>query len=356
MKIEAILAFLGSAAVCLLIVLTQKWHGRFSMDSAQGVQKFHCTPTPRIGGLGIVCGMLLGLAVLMANPNKSNDLGILKIIMIAGIPAFAFGLLEDLTKRVSVRARLLATIGSGLLAWAISGISLTSIQVVGIDALLSVKVISVLFTAFAIGGVANAINIIDGFNGLAAGVVMIMMLAFGGVALQVGDTGLAAACVAVMSGVAGFFLINWPKGKIFLGDGGSYFLGFAVAWIAVLLPERNPSVSPWASLLICAYPIIEVGFSFYRKTVREGYHPSQPDGVHFHMLINRRWTKKLFPNLEPCLQNAMTSPFLWLYTAVLGGLAVVFYQHQGALIVFLLLGIGLYLLTYRKLSRFRWWA
>lgn len=353
-RLDALIAAIASLLTCLFLVGTKKWHGAFSMDSSTGVQKFHTAPTPRIAGIALVVGVLAGYAFSSHSPAAAEKRQILSAILIAGMPAFIFGLLEDITKKVSVKTRLLATMASGLLGWGITGVSLTSVDIWGVDWLLGFTAVSVLFTAFAVGGVANAINIIDGFNGLTAGVALIMLAAFGLIARDVGDIPLAFTCLIIAGAVLGFFLVNWPFGKIFLGDGGAYFLGFTLAWIAILLPARNAQVSPWASLLICSYPIIEVGFSFVRKSLREGYHPSQPDGVHLHMLANKRWARKIYGEFSQTLQNGLTSPFLWLYAAIPCTAAVFSYQYTWLCAVLLVASTLVYLAMYSKLAFFRW--
>lgn len=353
-RLDALIAAIASLLTCLFLVGTKKWHGAFSMDSSTGVQKFHTAPTPRIAGIALVVGVLAGYAFSSHSPAAAEKRQILSAILMAGMPAFIFGLLEDITKKVSVKTRLLATMASGLLGWGITGVSLTSVDIWGVDWLLGFTAVSVLFTAFAVGGVANAINIIDGFNGLTAGVALIMLAAFGLIAREVGDIPLAFACLIIAGAVLGFFLVNWPFGKIFLGDGGAYFLGFTLAWIAILLPQRNAQVSPWASLLICSYPIIEVGFSFVRKSLREGYHPSQPDGVHLHMLANKRWARKIYGEFPQTLQNGLTSPFLWLYAAIPCTTAVFSYQYTWLCAVLLVASTLVYLAMYSKLAFFRW--
>lgn len=353
-RYDAFLAGLASLLTCVLLVSTKKWHGGLSMDTTDGLQKFHTNPTPRIGGIAIAVGVFVGYAASSHGVAAAEKRAILGAILLAGIPAFIFGLLEDVTKRVSVKIRLLATMASGVLGWGITGTSLTHVDIWGIDWLLSFTLISVVFTAFAVGGIANAINIIDGFNGLTAGTAVIMLAAFGFIARQVGDIPLAFTCLIIAGAVVGFFLVNWPAGKIFLGDGGAYFLGFTLGWIAVLLPERNTSISPWTSLLICSYPIIEVGFSFVRKTIREGYHPSQPDGVHLHMLANKRWAKKVFSGFSKPIQNGLTSPFLWMYAAVPCVMAVFTYQNKWLTASCFFISVVCYLAFYSKLAYFRW--
>ena len=355
LRFDAFIAALIAFLTCLFLVGTKKWHGAFSMDSSVGVQKMHTAPTPRIAGIALVAGVLAGYAASSQGIAAAEKRAILSTILIAGMPAFLFGLLEDVTKKVSVRTRLLATMASGILGWGITGTSLTSVDVWGIDWLLGFTVVSVIFTAFAVGGVANSINIIDGFNGLTAGVALIMLAAFGFIARQVGDIPLAFSCLIIGGSVLGFFLVNWPHGKIFLGDGGAYFLGFTLAWIAILLPERNSSVSPWASLLICSYPIIEVVFSIYRrKFLRTNCDATQPDAVHLHSLANKRWIRKKFSNQKKSTQNGLTSPVLWAYASISGISSIFFYQSSWqCLIATVVIGI-VYLSIYNKLAFFKW--
>ena len=338
----------GSFAVCLLIVLTRHWHGHLSLDEAKGVQKFHVEPTPRIGGVAILLG---GLAGWMFAPSKVDD--VLGVMWLAGLPAFIFGLAEDLTRRVGVRERLLATMASGILAWWLTDISLTRLDLWGLDRLLRWTPFSVIFTAFAVGGITNAFNIIDGFNGLAAGVMLVCLSAFGLTAFLAGDPVMAKVCF-VMGGVtAGFLLMNFPWGKIFLGDGGAYLLGFWVAWIAVLIPMRNPEVSPWSSLLICAYPIVEVLISILRRrTRRQRISPGAPDRLHLHSLVKSRIAKKKLSGWAPHIRNSAVSPPLWLLAAIPAGMAPWFRGDTWALIGALVLFLLLYLYCYRALIRF----
>ena len=354
LRLDAFAAGLTSLLVSVFLVLTAKWHGLYSMDSTQGVQKFHNQPTPRIGGIAITLAVLVGLAISSQEPIAAAKRAILMGIILAGVPAFVFGLLEDLTKKVSVRARLVATVISGFIGWGITGVSIQSVGIPAVDWLLGFTICSVLLTGFAVGGLANAVNMIDGFHGLAAGCVLIMLTAFGVIARQVGDIPLAFSCLVLAGAVGGFLLVNWPFGKIFLGDGGAYFVGFAVGWVAVLLPHRNAAVSPWVSLLVCAYPVLEVLFSFARKTRRHGHHPSQPDRVHLHMLIHRRIVKVRLQQLPTDLHNGFTSPFCWVIASVPAFVAVQFYGSSYALAVsFVLCAFG-YAVLYKRLVRFRW--
>ena len=347
------IAFTITLLASLALVLTQRWHGRFSLDGAVGVQKMHTQPTPRVGGVAIVLGLTAAYSLAAQDVQA-----ILGPMLLAGIPAFAAGLLEDVTKKVGVLPRLLTTMLSGVLAWYLTGIAMQNTGVPPLDWLLAYLPLAVVFTAFAVGGVANAVNIIDGFNGLAAGTVAILLGAMGVMALQLGDAPLASVCFAVAAVALGFGAINWPLGKLFLGDGGAYLLGFIVGWLAVLLPMRHPEINAWATLLVCAYPVLEVAFSVRRRRKREGHHPGQPDKAHLHHFIHRRLLPLLLPKLAASsgavLRNGFTSPFCWLYAALPATWAVLFAQNTPLLMLGLVLFTLVYSALYARLTQFGW--
>jgi UDP-N-acetylmuramyl pentapeptide phosphotransferase/UDP-N-acetylglucosamine-1-phosphate transferase len=303
-------ALFVSLGVSVLLVLTKRWHGAFSMDHTEGIQKFHMVPTPRIGGIAIFAGVFAGWFLA-----SQAERAVLSPLLVASIPAFAFGLLEDVTKRVGVTARLLATMSSGVLACIITNIAINRADIPLLDDLLIFWPFAVLFTAFAVGGIANAINIIDGFNGLSSGSVVIMLASLGWIANSQGDSVLAANCILLGAAVIGFWLVNFPFGKLFLGDGGAYFVGFALAWLALSLPMRNPGVSPWFVMLAIAYPVIEVLYSVWRR-FRYGNSAGAPDNLHLHSVIK---TQLIMPRLEKWpahLRNSAVSPIIWIFVAL----------------------------------------
>ncbi len=353
--LSAYVAAVSSLLIALVLVLTNKWHGRFSADGLDGVQKMHTVPTPRIGGVAILGGVSLGY--LFAHPAGQT---ILMMLLLAGIPAFAFGLAEDLTKRVGVLARLLATMASGVLGWWLTGVSVTSTDVPILDSLVAIPLLSVLFTAFAVGGMANAVNIVDGFNGLAGGFLVIAFTGISMIAWQTGDVNLSLTCLCLVGAFAGFWFVNWPWGKIFLGDGGSYFGGFALAWSCVLLVERNPSVTPVAMVLVCVHPVTEVLFSIYRRRLH-GSHPGHPDRLHLHSLLMRRVVRptlsRIWPEGSP-LTKSMQNPFTGALLALLSVPPVVLAfalnkQVAASAIALVVVMLG-YVALYARLVRFHW--
>ena len=344
----AVWGMLASFALCVLLVLTKHWHGVFTLDSTQGIQKFHTAPTPRIGGVPIV----LGLAAAW-HQTPAEVQALLAPTLLASLPAFVFGLAEDITKHVGVLPRLLATMASGLLAFWITGESLSRVDVWGMDWLLQFSVFSVLFTAFAVGGVANAINIIDGFNGLASTASTLAFLGYALIAWQLGDHALAGVALLLGACVWGFFWVNWPLGKIFLGDGGSYFIGFALAWVAVILIERNPGVSAFAALLVCVHPVTEVLFSIYRRKIKKT-NPGHADRLHFHSLIKQRYVRRWFPHLSGDTRNSLTGVLVGAMTLTAVAIAnLTFSSIWLSIAAFVVLGLG-YVAIYGRMVRYRW--
>lgn len=336
----------ASFAVAQGLVMTAGSHGRFTMDLPGEVQKVHGRPTPRIGGIGIYLALTLALA-LVSDPEVAH---ILRTLVIAGAPALVIGLLEDITKRIGVFARLAVTAVSGVAACWVGNLALNRLDLPIVDPLLAYAPAAVVFTAFAVAGVANAINIIDGFNGLASGTTAIALGALAAIASHVGDTPLAIVAMVLAAAIAGFWLVNFPWGKLFLGDGGAYFAGFSLAWIAVLLPMRNSEVSPWASLLVCAYPVIEALYSAARRWLA-GQSPGLPDRRHLHSMISSRIVQRHLRGVDPTLQNSAVSVLMWGCAAFPALLGVTFYGRTSVLIVCALCSLVLYHLLYRQVAR-----
>jgi len=326
------LTSLVSLVLAQALVLSASKHGHLTMDLPSGVQKFHFDPTPRVGGIAIYVALVAAWVLLPGSEERK----LLSTVVLAGMPALLVGLAEDVTKRVSVRTRLLVTMGSGGLAALLAGVGLTRVDIPPADVLLAIWPLAVLFTAFAVGGVANAFNIIDGFHGLSSGTLIISSLALAAIAQSVGDTPLALVAIALAAAVGGFWLVNFPWGKLFLGDGGAYFSGFALAWLSVELLARHPQVSPWASVLLCGYPTIEVVYSIFRRR-RQRQSPGQADRFHLHSLVCTQIVQPRLTHLRPNLRNAAVSVVMWI-CAVVPVVPAMLFPTQGDLLLGVLAG------------------
>lgn len=351
-------AALISCLVCGFIIWSERWHARFSHDAVQsGPQKFHATPVPRIAGVAIACAIGATLAGLNAADLLVTDsVQGFALLALSALPAFCGGLAEDLSKKVGVLARLLLTMAAGGLASVLVGATLTNLDVPGLDHLLQYwPLFAIALTAFAVGGIANAINIIDGYNGLAGGYSIIVLLMLAWVSAQIGDQVVLLASLTMIGAISGFLLWNWPGGRIFLGDGGAYLLGFWLAELSILLVVRNPQVSPWFPMVLMAYPVFETFFSFYRKKILRNSSPGQPDGLHLHMLIYKRLARAVGsrdPD-ETTSRNSRVALYVWVGTALFIGPSIFFWQNTIALMVIALCFCLAYVWLYYRIVTFR---
>ncbi|MBT9550665.1 MAG: glycosyltransferase family 4 protein [Hydrogenophaga sp.] len=343
----ALSALIASLFFSMLIVLTGRWHGHLSFDSPIGVQRQHHVTTPRVGGIALWMGLFIGYLACIADHSLCASM------LLAGTPVFLVGLLEDVSKSVSVRTRLLVSMAGGVLGWWYTGYSLNHLHWPMLDTLLSSAVPAVLLTGFAVAGTTHAVNIIDGFNGMAAGTVLITTSAFLLLAWDGGDQELVMACVVFMGALFGFLVVNWPSGKLFLGDSGAYLAGSSLGWLAVLLNARLPDISAWALLLICAYPVQEVLFSIWRRRARQK-HWGHPDRLHLHSLVGRRLVRAHMPIASPTVRNSITGLIMLTANLLPVSWALAWPNHNGALLTGLLFSALLYQLFYHRLTRFRW--
>ena len=347
-----LIAFIGSLVSSLVIIRCRHLHAHLTNDSdLSGPQKFHKIIVPRIGGLGIAIGVSMAIFYrLESSPNPTFEL----MILICAIPAFGSGLIEDLTKKVSVKTRLFFTGISGLLAVNYLGASITKLDIPGLDWLLTFPTIGTLFTIFCVMGLSNAYNIIDGFHGLASMVAMITLLAIAYMNFLMGDLLYLSLSFIMIGACLGFFIINYPRGLIFLGDGGSYLIGFWIAILSILLIARNPNVSPWFALLINAYPIVETLFTIYRRKVQQRKNLGEPDGIHFHSLIYRRVLQAYNTEAPHTFSaNAKTSPYLWILSGLPNIAGLLWWQSTAGLILCTVLFVILYIWLYRSIVHFK---
>lgn len=346
------ISFFTSFLCTFLILKYQKYHIKYTVDKIQdSAQKIHTQIIPRIGGISIFLGALIGLLFLV---NYSNTKTYGLTILLSSSTCFLIGLLEDIKKNISIRIRLFFTLAAAAVAIYILEMTVDRIDITILQPIFSSYEFQVLFTLFCIVGLSNAYNIIDGLNGLSSMIAIVSLAGLSYVCLAVGDYDLLRINAIICAATIGFFFINYPMGLIFLGDGGAYLLGFLIATSSILLVQNNPSVSPWLPLLINIYPITETLFSIYRRIVHGKKNPLQPDGAHIHTLIYRRIIdRNNSNNFSPYYNNSKASPYLWALSASATIPALIFWNRTHILIFFVLLFISIYIWIYRRIIKFK---
>jgi UDP-GlcNAc:undecaprenyl-phosphate/decaprenyl-phosphate GlcNAc-1-phosphate transferase len=354
--IAVVLAWL----LCVLIVSRARKHAE-NYDSSLP-QRFHHGSVPRIGGLAVALASFvawIGAWVLTWVGALNNAPLLLQeslLWLLICLPVFAAGLIDDLTQKIGVRWRLLASMASAALACWLLGLSVPRLGIAGLDGFwMSMPWLGIALAFAGMAGLPHAMNIIDGYNGLAGMVAVMICSAIAYVALQQGDRVLAGYMVCVVGATLGFLFWNYPRGLIFAGDGGSYFWGIVIAVASISLVQKHPNVSPWFVMLLLIYPVWETIFSIYRKLMR-GQSPGSADSMHFHQLVYKRLVRGVFHDnatRQMLMRNNRTSPYLWAFAGLTVAPAVLFWYSTPALIFFCVLFIVTYVAAYLMIVRFK---
>lgn len=349
-----LVSFFVSALLTLLAIRAAKLYGAALDSDLTGVQKVHAHAVPRIGGVGIFLAVVItGMVTVWRAPAIGK--GVLLLLICSSV-AFFGGIVEDFTGRVSPARRLILTMCAAVMGYFLLDARIEHLD--WIDSIWSLNYmwLSLPLTVLAVAGIANAVNIIDGFNGLASVVTICMLLSLGYVALQVNDMFVLVAALMVAGATAGFLVWNYPAGLIFLGDGGAYFLGFMLGELSILLVMRNPQVSTWYAALLLIYPVFETLFSVYRRLFLRGKSPGMPDGIHLHSLIFRRlvlWAVGPRDARALTRRNSLTSPYLWLLSLMAVIPATLFWRHTWVLMLCCFLFVFSYVWLYARIVRFK---
>ena len=325
-------------------------------------QRFHAGSVPRVGGLALGAGMGLGWlaaalldpAVIQLNATIRGDVAF--GWGLALLPAVLGGLAEDLTQRLSARHRMALSLLGAAVAVLWLGLSVNRLGLPILDSPWAAwPLLGSLLALLAVAGLPHAFNLIDGYNGLAGFVALLVCMALVHVSLQVGDRQLAGMLICLVGATAGFLVWNYPRGLFFAGDGGAYLWGGVIAIASITLVQRHEEVSPWFPMLLLIYPVWETIFSIYRKLAR-GVSPGVADALQVHQLIYRRIVREVFHDDEArrmLMRNNRTSPYLWGFTILTVIPAVLFWRNTPVLMAFCALFVCTYVPAYLMIVRFK---
>lgn len=350
-----IVSFLVSVSTGLLMLRREYQYCRLFVDCGRSERhKIHRHVVPRLGGLAVFAGLVV--ALLSGWVTDLGEIGLLLPLLVAALPVYLVGLLEDLHRQVRPRVRLIAAFASAILGIVLAGALMVRLDLPIIDTWLLWTPFAVAMTVFAVGGVSNAFNIVDGLNGLAGGIAVLVLAALTYLSLHFQDVALANVGMITIGAVMGFLFWNYPSGQLFLGDAGAYLLGFLIAEMSLLLVLRHPEVSAWFPLALIVYPVWETVFSIYRRKVIRKLSAATADRLHMHTLLYKRLPYGISYRgvMGRCRQrNADATPYAWLL-ALLGVVpAVLFWDDPLRLQLAVLAFCLFYVWYYRRLVRFR---
>lgn len=358
MLLYILVSFLAAIVSVFFIRRYFRKHAQSYAEDAP--QRFHHGAIPRLGGTGIFLGWLLGLVVALVLDGglaaKASTLGSVLGIAVLVFVVVAVGTAEDYTQTVTPRWRLLLTAVAAIVAIYWLGLTVPRLDLAWVDSWwVQWPVLGVLLTFLGLIGLTHAFNLIDGYNGLAGTVAVLIGLSYAYVSFKVGDRELLIMSACMVAATLGFLFLNYPRGLIFAGDGGSYFWGFLLALIGILLVQRHAQVSAWYPLLLLIYPIWETVFSTYRKLAR-GQSPGMADALHLHQLVYHRVVRSVFYDDEAkalLSRNNRTTPYLIVFTTFAIVPATLFWNNTAVLLTVSVLFALFYCAAYILIVRFK---
>ena len=248
-----------------------------AMDNPDEARRIHDHPIPRMGGMAIFLGFLVSV-VLFAQITKP-----VQGILIGCVIIVAAGILDDI---ISLRwwVKLIAQLAAAVIAVA-HGVTIEGIMnpnVFATENTLLIGYLSIPVTVLWIVGVTNAVNLIDGLDGLACGVSAISSVTMLVVALMVAEPNVALLLAALAGGCLGFIPYNFNPAKIFMGDTGALLLGYVLATVSILGLFKFYAVMTFlVPVMALALPLFDTLFAIVRR-VAHGQSPMAPDRGHLH--------------------------------------------------------------------------
>ena len=324
--------FFVSFVLCFIIILSSGYgfSRRGEVDEA-AIQSAHSGFVPRVGGLAIYISILvlipfLSFGFIPLSVVFDLDAEKLTLLILSAAPVFAVGLAEDFGYDMSPKARLIASAVSGLIVIILFKVWLFKLGIPGVDQLLMFAPIGILFTIFATVGVVNAFNLIDGLNGLSSYVVVSVAFSISMISFQAGNTQTAVFLILIVSAVLGFMTLNFPMGKIFLGDGGAYVLGHLLVWSSIILIKNASEVSAFSILLVFFWPVADTGLAIWRRW-RLGNPADRPDRLHFHQLTMRFLEIRFFGRDRREISNPLATLILIPFISAPQVVGVLFWNN-----------------------------
>jgi len=339
---------LGAILTCILTPLIRYLAlQKGFVDCPQRARKVHQQVTPRLGGAAILLSFLAviciaGFSVPVVRELMWGNNPILGCILLGSLGIFTIGFLDDLA-RLAPKTKLTGEfVIAGLVVWA-ANLSFTEIQFLGLGSISIPVWLGIGLATFWIVGMANAVNLIDGLDGLASGITLAGLVAVSVVGYLGGISSVTWMSTLLIGCLLGFLVYNSRPASIFLGDCGSLTLGYLAGCLTLLASLREGGVLDGIfPVLAFALPILDCIFAIFRRIMR-GRSPFSPDMEHFH---HRLMAKGLSHGKAVLAMWAMAG------SCSLVAIAAAFGKGDQLFAVFVFFGMGGFILL-RYLGYFR---
>lgn len=315
-------AILSVTAICLSLLLVWQavpWVIALGMRrkwvDTPDARKVHRRPMVRVGGLAIAMGAIVASILTLAIGTTTHSFGSPEGstwgawgVLVGGFGFFAIGFADDLLQLPPL-PRLLLQMAFAAIAW-FMGVRVDYLPMPYFGAV-STGLLSLPITLIWLAGTANALNWFDGLDGLAAGTGTLGALLLAFVAWHQGNFAAVCLALALAGATIGFLKFNLPPAKLFMGDGGSYLIGFTLAAISAIGTMQTPSFrSAILPFVILGVPLVDMTLVMLNR-VRQGKSPLYPDRSHFH--------HRLLDNGCPPM---FTTGFIWACSGWVGSWAI----------------------------------
>ena len=329
------------------------WYGRVIALvplNRRAIQNFHLGQTPRLGGIGVIFATLIASTLFFPSHFWAGYI----LIFFCCLPALCLGLLEDIGIRVAPVLRLCACFICAAVYLFITGDALPRVGIEAFDAALRNVTFSLLISAICVTVAVQAMNLIDGLNGLCSGIGFMICMCMALIANKAGNDMLFYITTTSSVAILGFFVVNYPSGGIFLGDSGAYWIGFSLSLLGIYFMRQIPSLESPALLLIFFWPAFDVCLAVARRLLLRRRLFS-PDRIHPHHIAVRVLEARLVGPQRLRIANSLAACIILALAVPPMTLGVVFWNNQvaawSALLVCLFGYTTLYIVAVRATRR-----
>ena len=323
--ITALTAFLMTYFLTRIVILLAEKFSIFDMPASR--RKVHKKPVLTMGGLSFIATFYLMIGGgLILYPGFVNQILYHNItaLLVSQILIIGTGIYDDI-KGLNARIKSLFQIISSVILIHYLGFSL-NVLTNPFGGEIDLGIFSVPITILWLVGITNAINLIDGLDGLAAGIVLISSFFLSIASIYQGQEGVAVLFIILTFSMLAFLKFNFYKARIFMGDTGSLFLGFTIATLSLLISRKTTvSLALFVPIISLGIPIMDTSFSFIRRLLNKS-NPFVGDKRHIHHIL-----------LRSGLSHPQSVLFLWLITILFNIISLAFMVVPGRYSLFILL-------------------